>query len=123
MFDECFAAVSDACTRRKRLIVGLAATLTAAAASGLGSISLENDLELMLPGDDQVRRSIRFLQESRFSDNVVVSLELKSPDRSSADLIQARIVLRCTTKRSAVFLMLHPRSRRCCRIASRCSGR
>jgi predicted exporter len=89
MFNECFSLVFDGCSRRKRLMAGLAAILTAAAAIGLESLSLENDLELMLPGDEQVRRSMRFLRESRFSDDVVVSLELKSPDRSPADLIRA----------------------------------
>ena len=89
MFDECFSAVFDRCARRKRLILGLAAILTAAAAIGLQSISLENNLELMLPADDQIRRSMRFLQESNFSDDVIVSLALRSPDRSTEELIQA----------------------------------
>ncbi len=89
MFDEWFSLIFDACRRRKRLMMGLAAILTAAAAIGIQWISLGNDLELMLPGDDQVRRSMRFLRESRFSDDVVVSLELRSPDRSSTDLIRA----------------------------------
>ena len=89
MFDECFSAVFDRCARRKRLILVLAAILTAGAAIGLRSISLENNLELMLPADDQIRRSMRFLQESHFSDDVIVSLELGSPDRSTQELIQA----------------------------------
>ena len=89
MFNDFFSLVFDGCSRRKRLITGLAAVLTVAAAIGLESISLENDLELMLPGDEQVRRSMRFLRESRFSDDVVVSLGLRSPGRSPADLIRA----------------------------------
>lgn len=89
MFNEWFSLIFDACSRRKRLMVGLAALLTVAAAIGLESISLENDLELMLPGNEQVRRSMRFLRESRFSDDVVVSLRLESPSQSSADLIRA----------------------------------
>ena len=88
MFNECFSILFDSCSRWKRLIAGLAAILTVAAAFGLGSISLENDLELMLPGDDQIRRSMSFLRESHFSDDVIVSLELRSPDRSAEDLIR-----------------------------------
>ncbi len=89
MFNEYFSILFDGCSRRKRLIAGLAAILTAAAAIGLQWISLENDLELMLPADQEVRRSLRFLQESDFSDDVIVSLELRSPDRSPEELIQA----------------------------------
>ena len=77
MFNEYFSILFDSCSRRKRLIAGLAAILTAAAAIGLQWISLENDLELMLPADQEVRRSLRFLQESHFSDDVIVSLELR----------------------------------------------
>jgi predicted exporter len=89
MFNECFSALFDSCSRWKRLIAGLAAIVTAAAAMGLGSISLENNLELMLPADDQIRRSMRFLQESNFSDDIIVSLELRSSDRSAEELLQA----------------------------------
>jgi len=89
VFDRYFSRVFESCSRWKRLIVGLAMILTSAAVIGLESISLENNLELMLPGDDQVRRGMRFLQESHFSDNVVISLEIRSSDRSPEDLIQA----------------------------------
>jgi len=89
MFNEYFSILFDGCSRQKRLIAGLAAILTAAAAIGLQWISLENDLELMLPADQEVRRSLRFLQESDFSDDVIVSLALRSPDRSPEELIQA----------------------------------
>ena len=43
----------------------------------------------MLPGDEPIRRSLRFLQESHFSDDVIVSLTLRSSDRSPEDLIRA----------------------------------
>ena len=89
MFDRWFSLLFDLCSGRRRLMLGLAAILTAAAAVGAGSLSLANDLELMLPGDDQIRRSMRFLRESHFSDDVVVSLERRSSDASLEDLIRA----------------------------------
>jgi predicted exporter len=89
MFDENFSILFDACARRRRLIVALAVALTAVAAVGLQWISLDDNLELMLPGNEAIHRSLRFLQESHFSDDVIVSLELKSPDRSPEELIQA----------------------------------
>jgi len=89
MFNEYFSILFDSCSRRKRLIAGLAVILTAAAALGIQWISLENDLELMLPADEGIRRSLRFLQESHFSDDVIVSLELRSRDHSPEELIQA----------------------------------
>lgn len=89
MFDRCFSAVFDSCSQWKRLLLGMATIVTAAAAIGLGSISLEKNLGLMLPGDDQIRRAMQFLQESHFSDDVIISLEVSSSDRSSDDLIRA----------------------------------
>ena len=54
---------------------------------GLGWISFSNNFELMLPADDEVIRSIQFLQDSNFANKVVLSIKKKSPDVSTSDLI------------------------------------
>jgi hypothetical protein len=89
VFDECFSRIFDGVSRHKRLVVTLVIVATVAAGIGLKSISLENNVRLMLPGDDEIRRSMRFLQESHFSDKVVISLELDSANRFPAGLRQA----------------------------------
>jgi predicted exporter len=89
VFSRYFSVVFDKFSQRKQLVVGLATIVAVAAGVGLESISLENDIALMLPGDDEILRSIRFLQESHFSDNLIISLEAKSSDRPSRDLLGA----------------------------------
>ena len=47
MFNECFSAIFDAVSRRRGLVVGLAAVVTVAAAIDLRSISLDDNIELI----------------------------------------------------------------------------
>jgi predicted exporter len=89
VFDECFSQIFDRLSRQRRLIGGLTIAVVVATGIGLQWIVLENDIQLMLPGDEEIRRSMRFLQESHLSDNVIISLELKSPDAAPGDLAQA----------------------------------
>ncbi|MFW9817800.1 MAG: hypothetical protein ACFFEW_17935, partial [Candidatus Thorarchaeota archaeon] len=89
MFDECFSRIFDGVSRGKRLVVTLVIVATVAAGIGLRSISLENDVRLMLPADDEIHRSMRFLQDSHFSDKVIISLEVESASRFPAGLREA----------------------------------
>src|ERR1035437_5602775 len=56
---------------------------------GLRFVSFDNNIELMLPQDKDVLRSVHFLKESQFSDKVVISLALKSSSSNVDDLIRA----------------------------------
>jgi len=89
VFDECFAGIFDAVSRRKWLVLGLVAVVTVGAGIDLRSISLDNNIELMLPGDDEIGRSMRFLRESHFSDKVIISLEVEPSDHSPQELVRA----------------------------------
>ncbi|MDO9464137.1 MAG: MMPL family transporter [bacterium] len=75
--------------KRKRLISGLAASIIIFAAIGLRFISFDNNIELMLPANPEILRSMRFLRDSNLSDKVVLSLKLKSSEHTTHDLIQA----------------------------------
>ncbi len=75
--------------KRKRLIFGLAAGIIIFAAIGIRFISFDNDIELMLPANPEILRSLRFFRESNISDKVILSLKLKSQERTTHDLIQA----------------------------------
>jgi predicted RND superfamily exporter protein len=89
VFDRCFAAIFDAFSRRRRLVVGLTIIATLGAGIGLKSITLDNNIELMLPGDARIARAMRFLRESHFTDNVIISLGLRSRDHSLEELLEA----------------------------------
>jgi predicted exporter len=89
VFNEYFAAIFDTLSRRKRVVVGLAVVATVASGIGVKSLSLDNNVELMLPGNDEIRRSIRFLRESHFSDKVIISLAMEPSDQSQEELFQA----------------------------------
>ena len=75
--------------KRKGLIYGLAAGIIIFAAIGIRFISFDNNIELMLPANSEILRSMRFLRESHLSDKIVLSLKLKSSEHTTHDLIQA----------------------------------
>ncbi|MBU0477904.1 MMPL family transporter [bacterium] len=75
--------------KRKRLISVLAAGIIIFAAIGLRFISFDNNIELMLPANPEILRSMRFLRDSNLSDKVILSLKLKSSKYTTQDLIQA----------------------------------
>lgn len=75
------------------MVVSLMAVVTVGAAIDLRSISLDNNVDAMLPGDDEIRRSMRFLRESQLSDKVIISLELKPSEHSAQDLLRAGVEL------------------------------
>ncbi|WP_455382162.1 hypothetical protein [Salinispira pacifica] len=89
MFDERFAGIFDAVSRRRRWVAVIVAVATVAAAVDLASISLDNDIGLMLPEDDEIRRSLQFLREAHFSDRAIISLEVEPSDGSVQDLVRA----------------------------------
>ncbi len=60
----------------------------AASVAGIFFISFDNDIELMLPDNNEIRRSMRFLRESSFSDKIIISLGLNDSARTETDLIR-----------------------------------
>lgn len=60
----------------------------AASVTGIFFISFGNDIELMLPDNNEIRRSMRFLRESSFSDKIIISLGLNDSARTETDLIR-----------------------------------
>ena len=89
MFNDYFSRFSDSIHQRKWLVAWLVGIVVATSAFGLRFVSFDNNIELMLPGSNEVHRSIRFLRESNFSDKVVLSLELASPEHTTRDLLLA----------------------------------
>ena len=88
MFDKYFSQVYNSVQRRKRLVVWLLVIATVASVMNLRSVSFDNNIELMLPRNDEVSLSMDFLRESHLMDKVIISLKLESPKYTTEDLIQ-----------------------------------
>ncbi|MBW2741140.1 MAG: hypothetical protein JRE64_20380, partial [Deltaproteobacteria bacterium] len=89
MLNNHFFRLYGSIHRSKWLVAVLTAAIIIASVIGLKSVNFDNNIELMLPGNDEVYRSIRFLRESNLSDKVILSLELKSSEHTTKDLIAA----------------------------------
>ncbi|MFH0985037.1 MAG: hypothetical protein V1882_05820 [Candidatus Omnitrophota bacterium] len=55
---------------------------------GLRFVSFDNNIEQMLPHQEEIRRSMKFLRESNLSDKVVLSFRLTDTAHSTDDLIR-----------------------------------
>ncbi len=60
----------------------------ASSAAGIFFVSFDNNMELMLPENDQIIKSMRFLRESSFSDKIIISLKLEDSNRTDLDLMK-----------------------------------
>jgi len=70
-------------------VLGIIILLTTAASIGLRFNEFDGNIELMLPDDSGIRRSISFLRDSNLSDKVIISLALTSPEKTKKDLFLA----------------------------------
>ncbi|MFO7667046.1 MAG: MMPL family transporter [Desulfobacterales bacterium] len=73
--------------RTKALILIVSLIVIAASVTGIFFISFDNNMELMLPDNDEIQRSMRFLRESNFSDKIIISLGLNDSAYTETDLI------------------------------------
>lgn len=73
---------------RKYVLLGVI-FLTLTAGAGLFFVNYEGNIDLMLPPDRDIDRSMSFLRDSNLSDKVIVSLKLTSADKSRKDLFEA----------------------------------
>jgi len=89
MFDRLFERLFLFVHRRKKAVIGTVLAVTAAAAAFLPFVRYEGNIDLMLPPDPEVTRSLRFLRDSSLSDKIVVSLELTDPAKDKKDLFAA----------------------------------
>jgi len=98
MFDRLFAFLFQLVHNQKRLVIGSVLVLTIAAGIGLFFIRYEGNIDLMLPPDPEVSRSINFLRDSSLSDKIIVSLALTDPTKSKKDLFLAADKLAASLK-------------------------
>lgn len=89
MFDVIFSRLYGRVLHQGRWVLGLVLLLTLAAGAALSVARYEGNIDLMLPPDREISRSMDFLRGSSFSDKMVVSLTLNDPSRTRTELFQA----------------------------------
>lgn len=89
MFDKYFTLISDFMQGKKKYVLTGVILLTAAAGAGLFFVHYDGNIDLMLPPDKDIGRSMSFLRDSNLSDKVIVSLSLTTDNRSKKDLFNA----------------------------------
>lgn len=89
MFDRLFPLLYRFAQKQRKLVIGTVLAGTVAAGAGLFFIRYGGNIDLMLPPDPEITRSINFLRDSNLSDKIVISLTLTDPAKSKKDLFFA----------------------------------
>ena len=89
MFSDLFAGLFDSVSKHKNLAATIAVIVILASGLGLFCIRFDNNVEMMLPDNDDIHKSMRFLRESDISDKVILSFNLDSSRYKTVDLIAA----------------------------------
>jgi predicted RND superfamily exporter protein len=89
MLERFFSRGFELAFAHKRLVLIVVGLISVAAAIGLSFVRYEGSVDVMLPPDPEVVRSMRFLKDSSLSDKVIISLTLNGADRDKSDLFRA----------------------------------
>lgn len=76
----------EAVAGHRRLVIGLSALLALLSVLGISRISYNHDLDVMLPADELVQRTMHFLRTANFSHDVILSLRLNDERHTPEDL-------------------------------------
>ena len=89
MFDRVFSLLTTFVRQQKNWVLLLVLMVTAATGAGLYFTRYEGNIDLMLPPDKDIARSMDFLRGSSFSDKIIVSVTLTDPAKTRKDLFLA----------------------------------
>ncbi len=89
MFDKYFELFYNVIGKRKWPVFIVVMVLITAALVGLRFIKFSNNIEVLLPADPAISRSMAFLKDSNLSNKVVISLALTNSDKDKKDLFAA----------------------------------
>jgi len=89
MFDKYFSLLYRFVHANKKPVLGLVLLITAVAGVGLFFVRYEGNIDIMLPPDKEISRSMNFLRDSSLSDKIIVSLTLTDTGKSKKDLFLA----------------------------------
>jgi predicted exporter len=89
VFDRFFPPLYDLVHRHKKRVLAAVVLVTLLCAATLIFIRYEGNIDMMLPPDPEITRSMEFLRDSNLSDKMVVSLALTDPAKGKKELFQA----------------------------------
>jgi predicted exporter len=89
VFDRLFPFFYDLAHRRKKSVLALVLLITALCSTALLVIRYEGNIDLMLPPEREIMRSMDFLRDSNLSDKIIISLALTDDKKTKADLFAA----------------------------------
>lgn len=89
MPDKCFCRIYSFVKNHIILISFVIGILNIISLVGLFFVEYDNNIEVMLPADRDISRSLKFLRDSNFANKIIISLSLVSPDKDKKDLINA----------------------------------
>jgi len=89
MFEKYFSLLYQFVHYRKKWIFGFVFLVTSTAGIGLLYTRYEGNIDLMLPPDKAIMRSMDFLRDSSLSDKMIVSLALTDSGKTKKDLFAA----------------------------------
>ncbi len=89
MFEKYFSLLYQFVHRHKQGVLATVLLVTVAAGAGLFFVPYEGNIDIMLPPDPEITRSMDFLRDSSLSDKVIISLALTDPSKGKQDLFLA----------------------------------
>src|SRR6266545_4475652 len=89
MFDKYFLLLHQLVIKQKKWVLGSVILATLGAGAGLYFVRYEGNIDIMLPPDKEISRSMDFLRDSSLSDKIIVSLTLNDPAKNKKDLFLA----------------------------------
>src|ERR1035437_9572668 len=84
---EGYQRLWEAIARRRKLVAGVLGLLILASIIGIGRLSYNDNIDVMLPADAVVQRTMRFLRSANLSHDVIISLRLNNSRHSSQELL------------------------------------
>ncbi len=89
VFDRFFPPLYSFVLGHKKSVMAVVLLLTAFAASSMIFVRYEGNIDLMLPPDKDIVRSMDFLRDSNLSDKMIISLALTDSAKTKKDLFLA----------------------------------
>lgn len=89
MFEKVFSSLYSLVHRQKTVVLGIVLLVTVLSGAALLVTRYEGNIDLMLPPNKEITRSMDFLRDSNLSDKVIVSLALTDPARTKKELFLA----------------------------------